>query len=602
MEPEFTPIAPIAPRPGFIKATLIHLAGADPKVFPYLPPHEASDFAKLGASVLVPTLLALTAGSFTVWESSPEWGWQFAIAAGCLWATVILVIDVAVMSQLVKPCKIPPERMAGPARAFAPQPAELKDEVEESRWFQNKLIAALRIFIAVVLGLFMSHSLILSFFHKRIDQHLKLKRVIDKTGLAAITDKVQGIEKNLVAAERARLAVDDATFRRLYNDYLQQRVASPGGQTSQGTPAVQTPAPGQASGASTSGQATGAPANGQPTGASANEAGDLASSDNLLSQYQREKDALLSGQKQAVDDLTFKLKTARDELVIWRGDLKEAQAMQQAEARGTPFKPDFKTSDFRFAFGESTSGKTGEGERAKKIKATLPGFVQQVKDREAHVIDLQNQLNSLLPAHAAQQHDIQAKIDTRKAELLEGLRVASVAEDKERRLRADTDRLEVQKLRDSLQTEIGKLQGELDIAKANERDSLQPFEGASDFLERTAALVELIFDPMKSSAPGQKASPYAKAVFTAVIVITLLSFILIDLAPLTMKMLRSQSAYDVYLALMRRRRFSFPTGASDASRGRRPVRETPEPEFAPPPPRRAAPPPPAYTRAPSQEN
>src|ERR1043166_173254 len=105
---------PISQAPGLLKSALIHLAGADPKVFRYLPAHEATHYAKMGASVLIPFLLAVTAGSFTVYTLQSHKDLYLALFFGVVWAVIILIIDIVAMSQIVKTVRLlpaPPPRM-----------------------------------------------------------------------------------------------------------------------------------------------------------------------------------------------------------------------------------------------------------------------------------------------------------------------------------------------------------------------------------------------------------------------------------------------------------------------------------------------------------
>src|SRR4051794_13355991 len=101
--------AEISPTPGPLKSIFIHLAGAHPSSFRYLPEHEATDYAKVGATLLIPSLLAITAGSFTIYSLQTEKNVPFALLGGGVWAFVILLIDMAVMSQLSQTLPPPPK-------------------------------------------------------------------------------------------------------------------------------------------------------------------------------------------------------------------------------------------------------------------------------------------------------------------------------------------------------------------------------------------------------------------------------------------------------------------------------------------------------------
>jgi len=121
-----------------LQSFFIWLSGASPAILATCPESETKWQAALGASVLIPTLFAVIASSFALYSINT--GIQFIIPVSLIWAFIILTMDRALL-------------------------ASYRSHLS----FFNKLIQfVLRFFIAALIGLSVSHPLILIVFGESI--------------------------------------------------------------------------------------------------------------------------------------------------------------------------------------------------------------------------------------------------------------------------------------------------------------------------------------------------------------------------------------------------------------------------------------------------
>jgi hypothetical protein len=196
--------------PGRLKSGLIRLAGADPSIFGRLSPSEADDFAKLGMTVLIPTALAFVAGSFTIHTLQSEPSWPLVILSGVLWGGCILGIDVAVMSNLTKltTTGVPSQKLG----VCSPQDTS-KTRKRSSIGVRSGIFVALRLLVSLLLGIAVTHVLMLAVFSKAVEKMIEEKRA---AAIKSINDEgrlLQLKEASLAQAEFTRTIQDDASFR-----------------------------------------------------------------------------------------------------------------------------------------------------------------------------------------------------------------------------------------------------------------------------------------------------------------------------------------------------------------------------------------------------
>ena len=156
----------ISPDPSPLSGFFIHLAGAEPSVFRHLPITETSDFTKLGLTLLIPFILALGAGSFTVYTLLEDKSIGLALGLGLIWAVMVLMMDVAIMSQLM-------QRNSGDDGPRRASETGGQAQPRKSKSRKRLVLGFLRIGIAATLGVVISHSLVSLIFKDRIEQQLQ---------------------------------------------------------------------------------------------------------------------------------------------------------------------------------------------------------------------------------------------------------------------------------------------------------------------------------------------------------------------------------------------------------------------------------------------
>ena len=515
-----------SPGPGFLRSVLIHLGGGDPRVFHLLPAHESTDFAKMGASVLIPVVLALTAGTFTIAHFQRDPDWPVAIACGVVWSLVILTIDVAVMSQLVKnapPLAPEPEREASPGARRAPLPVAPAPvaELPKLPWFRNKVIALMRISIAVVLGLFVSHSLVLALFHKQIDQTIEMKRAAILGADHVNQDHVNALQARLDEASAAFLIRDPEIFLERYQAYLEKQKSPP---------------------VAVSG--TSKPPSAAPVDATASA--DQTTDRQILLLRQQLRD-LMANQEEALAKLKNQQKLESDEYAALGSDYATAEKMLHDEqVVHTPQPVHFSTVQFSL-LGTATSGKAGIGPNAEKIRAALAQAKGSLAKKKQDLEALGKQIADLTGVQTKACDEIYEAINKRNQEIRGTLR--------ENELKAQSTLAETAATQhDKLKAEIDSLGVRLADARKVLADASAPFEGKdTDLLEQTGALVDWIF------ADDKVPDPYKRPIIIFLVGVTLLSIMLIDLTPLMIKLMRSPGAYDSYLAASRAKRVHLPS-------------------------------------------
>jgi hypothetical protein len=260
---------------------------------------------------------------------------------GAFWAAGILVIDVAVMTLLVKPPPPAPPPPQQRRRAYdREEPAS--PPVAEPPAPKQTYTVALRVLVSIVLGLVISHSLVLFLFKDRVAQQVALTRTEARTNLSAERHDVQQLEFRLTDAISVA-AASDASFPVRYEEWLRQGrspAANPDG-SPKATPAPATPSP--------------------------------FSSDTITSLEVRLKD-LLAKQRDELTALRTKKNVMEDGVRTFEADLKLARQMLADEGNGEikPYK--FANPEFTKALGNSTSGIPNRGERYRNIEKYVAGW------------------------------------------------------------------------------------------------------------------------------------------------------------------------------------------------------------------------------------
>jgi|GEM_PF-3890988 len=513
---------------------LIHLAGADPGVFQKLGPSgrsEASDFLKLGITVLVPFVLALAAGSFTLYtiQDDPK-NFLVALFFGIVWALIILGIDVAIMSQLLKAVDLPPPESA--VRGYrwetpAPRP------VRKKGWGRICL-PILRVVMAAALGLFMSHCLVLAIFKGRVQQQMEhvrasLQEGVDDRFLARIVAE----EKQLAEAQRISNIVDRDTFYAGYQKFMKSLTG--------GDDAVVLP--GDAKGGSES-------------------------NDPVLKPY---AEAIRQASEEA---------NARDsekdnvfmEMSRLEGDQLQARRMLQDEGKGIVTTYSFNSRYFQKLPVKVTTGKQGPGSHTDLINQYIAGYDAERKTLETALrqadADLQLANKAVQDAKTKYRQAVDAQA-TAADQSARRVQEANEAAKKKVYAAAEED---IRKRSKDLEESLHRLQADYGVARG-------PVSGRSyDLMEQTEALHDLALGRNGASSTGSK-----QTLIFWLVILMLVCLMLIDLTPLLMKLMRQPGAYERWKAMAAEGSF-LEEGGAPQNVSNRGVANRPGGRRAPPPP------------------
>ena len=469
---------------GFFRSLLIHLAGADPNAFSKLPPSETSDFVKLGMTVLVPFGLALVAGTFTLYSLQDPDGKSMgkAGAIGVLWALVVLVIDVAVMSQLVK--EVPDELDSD----LRPLVSHEKPSRKGNR--RNNIVALLRITIAATLGFLMSHCMVLYAFKTRVEQQVNANRVPRINAINKQYEKIDQLNASMAEAIKVKNELDPAKFLLEYGKL--------GGQLA-------------------------------PTASPATQASDTGLASNVA-KLNTDIEALQRAHDSKWAPFDKNKQAALDDLDKLQRDVTQAELMldyEKAGRRTDTFQ--YLTEDFAKLGVGGTSGIEGQGTRYTRIRALIDASKSKIARSRAEVEALaaQQQIDKkkMEALVAAKQADIQRLESTMTNVALAGAGAADVLAAKSRPL--------LDQQIENTKSEIAKLTAERD----NTLGALR--SGRSDVLEQTSAL----HDMMQGKGDETQGGGHQLAMIGMVLLV-MACFILIDLTPLMMKLTREPGLYE----------------------------------------------------------
>lgn len=548
--------------PGRIKSILIHLAGAEPGYFKYLSAHNASQYAKIGLSVLVPFILALMAGSYTTYNLQEEPKSQLvAMLVGAVWAAFILIVDVTAMSLMVKQRALPPLLpLPSPPPPHGPRPVYGRIPPAEPAHpagpalpaARNKQIALVRLSIALVLGLFMSHSLVLLVFKNRVLQQSQMNRDRLKTELKTEQDKLDEWRNRFNDARRVQGLVDGDVFLRDYAEYFRRQSASPVTATTSTETAD-----------STAGAVIAGPYDDDPE----------------ITRLQSVLAKTLDEQQTEIDDLTRQRDyDIRDRDKLAR-DLTTAKRMKEAEEHGTKLSGfSFETAEFSSVLGASTSGLSGNRHRTQKIAEFI---IQQTARRDelaAKVVDQTQKIGAAEKRHVESRKGTETALATAKQQFEQSLTDEQSAKIRDRKDRIATARTAINDEVMRLDTELQKMSTTLEIRR-------KPMDSTSfDVLEETEALFDI--------AAGRDAehSPTRQSIVIGLILLTLGSLMLIDISPLLFKLTKAPSEYDDLLTRIAevsatRRIFQPAEVRAEAEVLHPPAVTPPAPRQFPPPPR-----------------
>jgi peptidoglycan hydrolase CwlO-like protein len=159
---------------------LTSLAGMDPEMMSRCPRHEQSATWKLGLTLAIPFILALLAGSYTLWTLTGSR--IIGTVGGIIWAVCVFLIDLAVMPTLTHGANSPPGRVyfnTLPSRLHAWGRGLFEGDAMPTA---TRRFARLRILMAFVLGAVISHTLVMGIFSQRIFSEIEAdrKKELDK--------------------------------------------------------------------------------------------------------------------------------------------------------------------------------------------------------------------------------------------------------------------------------------------------------------------------------------------------------------------------------------------------------------------------------------
>lgn len=489
-------------RPRGLKAIFIHLAGADPRVFTHLPPSEGSDYAKMGFTVLIPFILALTAGTFTLYtlQDTPK-SLLVALPFGIVWALMILGMDVAIMSQLAK--RLPPQPLpvvSGPRQAYGrpaqPPPAPVRGSDGGLRRF---ILALLRIMIAATLGLVMSHCLVLAIFKGRVQSQIEDVR----TGMRSEIEErerpaVEKLQKQAATAARVQGLANRDQFLAAYNA-LQVDL---GAATILDVP---------------------------------KQSGSL-EGDGSIELTLKPYEAQISQLTTIADEKSNKALIKEKEIDRMKDELVQAEEAWRNERDGVPKNYTWYTPAFKAGMPTETSAKKGTGSRADFIRERIDDAKKIMEEHQSQLASLQQQ------AKAADEEVLLAgeRKNAAKAKLLENNTTGIV--EKINAYEAAQKATET-KARGEIDRIVKDLTKKRDAAEAQYNTRVKPLIGASyDLLEQTEALHDLALGHNQASKGSKQWT------ILGLIILILVCLMFIDLTPLMMKLMHPPGHYDQWVA------------------------------------------------------
>lgn len=163
------------------------LSGASDEALRDCPAWERRKYVAFGATVLVPTLFALIASAYAVSTLTDNWAYIIPIAL--VWAFIILTVDRALLATY---------------RAY-------------QSWFRKMAQFSLRIVVAALMGLTISHPLALLLFRDTVSTVIEKHRDADIAGVRTEFAALKAAAEARIAAQTAEVTALrqkwDATFQ-----------------------------------------------------------------------------------------------------------------------------------------------------------------------------------------------------------------------------------------------------------------------------------------------------------------------------------------------------------------------------------------------------
>lgn len=173
------------PPLGGFQRFLIHLSGVEPTIFEQyrVPLHERSTYAKLGITLFIPLIFATFSAAvtmFSVLGRAPEkmtFNAILSIMFGIVWGLIIFIMDIAIMSQMSKWVA----GLDGRPRYFPGQRASFFTKIGNFltvcyRKPYEMIVPTLRMIAAAILGVVMSHAIVLEIFSSTVDGVVQQER------------------------------------------------------------------------------------------------------------------------------------------------------------------------------------------------------------------------------------------------------------------------------------------------------------------------------------------------------------------------------------------------------------------------------------------
>lgn len=199
------------PPLGGFQRFLIHLSGVEPTIFEQyrVPLHERSTYAKLGITLFIPLIFAVFSAGvtmFSVLGRAPEkvtFNAVISLVFGLLWGLIIFIMDIAIMSQMSKWVA----GLDGRPRYFPGQRVPLFSKIGNFlamcyRKPFEMIVPTLRMVAAAILGVVMSHAIVLEIFSSTVDGVVQQERdQKEELALKVLKEKTDSYDKEITRRE-----------------------------------------------------------------------------------------------------------------------------------------------------------------------------------------------------------------------------------------------------------------------------------------------------------------------------------------------------------------------------------------------------------------
>lgn len=445
-------------KPESVSARIFYwLSGASEQSLRDCPAWERRKYVAFGATVLVPSLFALISSAYAV--STLTDNWAYIIPVALVWSFIILTVDRALLATY---------------RAY--------------QSFVRKVAQfGLRIVVAALMGLTISHPLALLLFKDTVSTVIEEQREADIAGARAESAKLK-------TATEAKIAAVDGDIAALGVKW---------DQTFQAEFLVVDPATGQP--------------------------------------------ALTPDEMKAKAELEAKVAEATGPLREKVAEVEKQLAVEDAAAKKLQVELDFWQKEFERELNGQRSGIIGLGPRAKSIQTDQLTWRRDESKRLSSVVESLTAQRNLMQEEVVAlekriSDEVAAAAAAAKAKLAaEEARIAGLKQQVQQQ-QADSFVAQQNQLRDSLKQQMDALREQANVARGElarlsedeqARVAAIRAEPRRDILTQTLALHELFED-------GAQGGQFA---FAAYLVLTLL-FMLVDTIPLVVKFFSKPGPYD----------------------------------------------------------